>query len=141
MTQVSKILTELQRRGVAVTAEGETLCLKPKDALDEDLLICLREHKPEILDVLSRRPATCGASCYEIQPGRWVHRHGCATEPRPQPSKAIPQTDCKHCEGRGLCNCPACNLRRTEAAVPCVMCQADQRQVWLAADTSGGRLQ
>jgi hypothetical protein len=47
-------------------------------------------------------------------------------------SPALPEK-CPHCEGRGLCDCPACNLRRTEAAVPCLMCQADQRQLWLAA--------
>jgi hypothetical protein len=109
MTQVAEILTELQRRGVTATVEGKTLCLKPKHAVDANLLARLREHKPEILDALSGRPMTGDASCYESQ------------------------LECQHCDGHGLCNCAACTLRRTDAAVPCLMCRPDQRQIWLAA--------
>jgi hypothetical protein len=109
MTQAAEILTELQRRGVTATVEGETLCLKPKHALDANLLARLREHKPEILDALSRRRAAVDASCCESQ------------------------QQCKHCGDKGKCKCPACTLRRTDEAVPCLMCRADRRQVWLAA--------
>jgi hypothetical protein len=109
MTQVAEILTELQRRGVTATVEGNTLCLKPKHAVDANLLARLREHKLEILDALSRRPAAADASCCE------------------------PQLECKHCDGVGECSCPACTLRRIDAPVPCLMCQAEQRQMWLAA--------
>src|SRR6059036_2542376 len=116
MTQVVEILTELQRRGVAATVEGETLCLRPRRALDTELLARIRQHKAEILDLLSRRPATCAASCYEVEPGRWIHRpwDGCSTKPRPQPVRSVPHADCKHCAGAGECPCPACTLRRTE---------------------------
>jgi hypothetical protein len=51
---------------------------------------------------------------------------------------AIPQPECKHCDGAGVCNCPACNLRRTTDAVPCLMCHPLERQVWLAATRPEG---
>jgi hypothetical protein len=51
---------------------------------------------------------------------------------------AIPQSECKHCDGAGVCNCPACNLRRTTDAVPCLMCHPLERQVWLAATRPEG---
>lgn len=38
MSQAAEILTELQRRGVIVAVEGDTLCLKPRRALDDTLL-------------------------------------------------------------------------------------------------------
>jgi hypothetical protein len=41
--------------------------------------------------------------------------------------------ECPHCEGKGECDCRACTLRRTEKPVPCLMCHAQERQVWLAA--------
>jgi len=40
---------------------------------------------------------------------------------------------CRHCDRAGECDCPACTLRRTEKAVPCLMCRSQERQVWLAA--------
>ncbi len=54
------ILSELDRRGVRVTADGEALVLKPKRALDAELLAHIREHKPEIIRVIStpRAPDT-----------------------------------------------------------------------------------
>jgi hypothetical protein len=121
MTQVAEILIELHRRGVVVTAEGETLCLKPRRALDTDLLARLREHKPEILDVLSRRPATCAASCYEVEPGRWIHRpwDGCKTttpERKPRTFKRA----CWHCGGTKVCTCLVCSNRdQAGLCIPC----------------------
>jgi len=41
--------------------------------------------------------------------------------------------ECRHCEGKGECDCPACTLRRTEKPVPCCMCRWQARQLWLAA--------
>ncbi len=135
MSAAVEIISELARRGVTLWAEGDSLKLKPRSALDYDLLARLRVHKPEILDVLSRRPATCAASCYEVEPGRWIHRpwDGCKTEPRPQLLRSVPHADCKHCDGAGECPCPACTLRRTEKPVPCLMCEPEKRQAWLAA--------
>jgi hypothetical protein len=57
------ILSELQRRGVSVTADGDALVLKPRRAIDSELLARVREHKPEIIRALSARPTTCAASC------------------------------------------------------------------------------
>jgi hypothetical protein len=54
-----EILTELQRRGVIVAVEGDTLCLKPKRVLDDTLLARVRVAKPAILEALRKnRPAT-----------------------------------------------------------------------------------
>jgi hypothetical protein len=47
-------------------------------------------------------------------------------------SPASPEK-CRHCNGRGECSCPACNLRRTAASAPCLICQPDRRRFWLAA--------
>jgi len=58
MTQAAEILTELRGRGVSVAVEGDTLCLRPRRALDDELLARVREAKPAILEVL-RQPATC----------------------------------------------------------------------------------
>lgn len=46
---------------------------------------------------------------------------------------SVEPAECRHCDGKGECDCPACNLRRTEKAVPCSMCRWVERQAWLAA--------
>lgn len=51
----AEILGELERRGVSVAVEGETLCLKPKRALDDGLLARVRESKAEILRELTQQ--------------------------------------------------------------------------------------
>jgi TubC N-terminal docking domain len=76
VTPTAEILSELQRRGVSVAVEGETLCLKPRCALDESLLARVREAKPAILDALRNRLATCVTSCCEVEPGAWIHHLG-----------------------------------------------------------------
>jgi hypothetical protein len=58
VSAVHSILTELGKRGVAVRVDGETLRLKPREALDNDLLARIREHKPEIIDTLTRSELT-----------------------------------------------------------------------------------
>jgi TubC N-terminal docking domain len=100
MSVVADILAELSSRGVAVRADGETLRLKPKAALDDDLLARVRAYKPDILAALSGRPATCASSCYEIEPGKWIHRawDGCKT---PMPESAEPIMP-----ARADCGCP-----------------------------------
>jgi hypothetical protein len=87
MSQAAEILTELQRRGVTVAIEGDTLCLKPKPALDDTLLASVRDEKPAILEVLRNRPATfagCGsphcAGCYDVGEGRRIHPPRCGEE-------------------------------------------------------------
>jgi TubC N-terminal docking domain len=129
-----EILWELQRRGVSIRAEGDALKLKPRGALDNPLIERVREHKPEILATLRNRPGTCAASCYEVEPGRWIHHpwDNCKTIPSALAGRAA-ERECRHCDSVGECSCPACTLRRTEKPVPCLMCHPVDRQVWLAA--------
>jgi hypothetical protein len=55
---------------------------RPKSALDDELREHLREHKPEIIAIISAKPATCCAACYEIEPNKWIHHpeRGCTTK-------------------------------------------------------------
>jgi len=88
VTTAAEILTELHRRGVTLKAEGNTLCLKPRRALDDGLLARIRDAKPAILDALRTRltavglgSAACGspgcAGCYEVEPGVRIHPPKC----------------------------------------------------------------
>jgi hypothetical protein len=91
-------------------------------------------EKPKIPAALRNRPAMCAASCYEIEPGRWI-RHpwdACATVPSPRPAEGA-QRACKHCDGTGECDCPACTLRRTSEPTPCSMCRWEEHRWWVAA--------
>ena len=96
-----------------VIKHGGTLSLKddggvryrlPEDAAH--LVGELRAHKPELIEFL-RQAALARPS---VEPG-----------------------GCRHCDGKGECDCPACNLRRTDKPVPCCMCRWQERQVWLAS--------
>jgi hypothetical protein len=102
------ILYDLQRRGISVAADGNTLVLKPRRALDSELLARLREHKAEILRALSARPATCGATCYEVEPGRWIHHpwDGCKIPMSSREPYVPSRADCG-CDGPV---CPKCFL-------------------------------
>ena len=81
MTEAVAILTELQRRGVIVTVEGDILCLKPRRALDDTLLARIREVKPAILEALRTGLTACGsphcAGCYDVGDGRKIHPPKC----------------------------------------------------------------
>jgi len=108
---VPQILVELQRRGVIVAVEGDTLCLKPKRALDSALLARVHEAKSVILEALRNRPATCSHDCYEIEPGVWIHWPwtGCTTvEPETKGSPCKVAATCWHCRGEKRCSCIAC---------------------------------
>src|SRR5215471_17850428 len=76
-----EVLSELHRRGVSITADGDALVLKPRRAIDGELLAKVREHKPELIRALASRPVTCAPTCYQIERGCWIHRpwHGCTT--------------------------------------------------------------
>jgi hypothetical protein len=91
VTGAVNILAELRRRGVSVAAEGDTLCLKPRRALDDGLLARIREAKPMILEVVRSRfaqtqlpGATCGwpdcAGCYDLGDGRKIHPPKCGPD-------------------------------------------------------------
>jgi hypothetical protein len=75
------ILHELMALGVEVIPRGENLVIRPASRVPADLKERLKASKPEILAALRRRPATCATSCYEIEPGKWIHRawDGCVT--------------------------------------------------------------
>ena len=73
------------------------------------------------------RPANCAASCYEVEPGRWIHRpeHGCKTlalmlefKP-PRTFKRV----CWHCGGLKVCTCLVCRNRQTDKSGPCIPCR------------------
>jgi len=86
MSEAAEILTELQRRGVVVAVEGDTLCLKPRHALDDKLLARVRGAKPAILEALRTGPAACSspqcAGCYDVGDGRRIHPPKCGEEYR-----------------------------------------------------------
>lgn len=63
MSAAHSILAEIIGRGIAVRVEGETLRLRPRLALDDDLLGRIKEHKADII----RAVLTEGSD----QPLRW----------------------------------------------------------------------
>lgn len=128
MSAAQAILDDLVRRGVVVRVDGDALVLKPRSALDDPLLDRVRAAKPAILETLRNRPATCAASCYEVEPGRWIHHpwDGCATPMPPQSEGRKVEAVCWHCAGVRRCGCSTC---WQAGPGPCVTCQGTG-QVW-----------
>jgi hypothetical protein len=129
----ASILSELQRLGVSVTSDGDALVLKPRRALDAALLARVREHKPEIIRALSARPATCAASCYEIEPGRWIHHpwDGCQTPMPPTKPRQAAERACWHCQGARFCACSTCAQGLAcDSSGRCVACHG-RGKVWI----------
>jgi hypothetical protein len=126
---VDGILAELSTRGVAVQADGETLRLKPRTALDDDLLARVQAHKRDILAALLGHPATCSPNCYEIEPGKWIHHpwDDCITVVPSRKSYVPSRADCE-CDGPV---CPRCFLCSDH-------CHCRPRQVGLEVDPKGG---
>jgi hypothetical protein len=56
VSSAQAILDEMSQRGVTARVDGKTLRLKPREALDDDLLSRIKEHKPEIIRVLATIP-------------------------------------------------------------------------------------
>jgi TubC N-terminal docking domain len=56
MSSPRAILDEMFLRRVKARVEGQTLRLTPREALDDDLLARIREHKPEIIRTLAAIP-------------------------------------------------------------------------------------
>lgn len=131
----AELLSELHSLGVEISPQGSDLVICPASKVPPELKARLRKHKPEILAVLRARSATCSPTCYQVERGGWVHDpwDGCNTPVSRQAADHFPQAECKHCDGSGECSCSACTLRWTEKAVPCLMCQPQKRQAWLAA--------
>jgi hypothetical protein len=109
-----EVVNELVRRGIVIEIEppGDRLTLSPARLLDDDLLARVRQHKPEIIAIVSARPATCGPGCYEIEPGRYMHHpeRGCRTKVTVAWSAVRPwwTGKCWHCNGTGKCECCVC---------------------------------
>lgn len=109
MTGAQALLSEMIQRRISVDVDGQDLILRPKQALDDELLSRIRKHKSGILQALSTRPlGTCVPSCYEIGSGRWVHHAwgGCKTSifsPLSNRSAKMEET-CWHCRGQGRCS-------------------------------------
>lgn len=133
MSAVADILEELSRRSVTIRTDGETIRLKPRAALDDGLLACVKAHKHEILAVLSARPAPCSRNCYEIEPGKWIHHpwDGCKTCLTPLPEKPPQKVEsiCWHCNGEGACPCSTCWNPATSGLDDCAACKGTGK-VW-----------
>jgi hypothetical protein len=100
---ILEILEELKFLGVEVIPQGGNLLIRPASRVPRELKERLRAAKAEVLAALAR------------------------------PTVAVEPAECRHCGAAGECACPACNLRRTDKPVPCLMCHPADRQVWLAA--------
>jgi hypothetical protein len=77
------------------------------------------------------RPAKCSSTCYEIEPGRWIHHpwDGCTTPMTAQPERRKAEAVCWHCDGERRCRCSTC-----WAGGPgeCVACRGSGTiRVWL----------
>jgi hypothetical protein len=126
--RVEALLQETESLGIRLLVTGDQLkaigpaTLPKEQALP--LLERLREHRSEVLAILSQRPATCAASCYELEPGRWIHRpgHGCRTIP-PTPAATKVESQCWHCKGLKVCRCIVCWDARTGTPGSCVTCK------------------
>lgn len=104
MTLGVEILETLRTLGVTVEVIGpDRLRFHPASRIPPGLVCSIRESKSEILAALAR------------------------------PTAAVQPQKCGHCGEKGECDCPACNLRRVDNPVPCLMCRPQERQAWLAA--------
>jgi hypothetical protein len=112
MSAVADILTELSRRGVSVRADGATIRLRPRAALDESLLVRVKAHKPEILAALLARPDPCSPTRDEIEPGKCVHHPSDGSKsfltPLPEKPPQKVESVCWHCNGERACPCSTC---------------------------------
>ena len=79
---VESLLAELARRGIVLVSDGDRLRFHPKAAMTPKLLDRLKEHKPEILEIMAdpwpaaeTEPAPCGKcngwALWQNPPGRW----------------------------------------------------------------------
>jgi hypothetical protein len=55
MSVAADILSEINERGATVSVEGQTLRLRPRMVLDDDLVARIKQHKPEIIRAVSAK--------------------------------------------------------------------------------------
>jgi hypothetical protein len=65
-----------------------------------------------------------GPSCYEIEPGRWVHHpwNGCTTPMPPAKTTPVIEQTCWHCVGEGKCRCIGCSDATRGISDECTVC-------------------
>lgn len=133
------VLEEIEALGVEIFSQGGNLVIQPASRVPSELKERLRAHKAEVLAVLKPRPAACSPTCYEVEPGRWIHHpwDGCKIIQSAR-ARSDAEGTCTHCDGAGKCPCPSCTLRLTSEAVPCHICHPMERQAWLAATRPEG---
>jgi hypothetical protein len=110
LSALSDVLTEFGPRGIRMRVVGTAVKLSPKAALDTNLLARARAVKDEIIRMLSGRPRTCSKECYEVEPGRWIHRPwaGCTTTRAVEAPGHMAELACWHCLGGKRCDCSNC---------------------------------
>lgn len=61
--QAMSLLATLQGRGFKLVADGERLIVAPASALTDDLRMVIREHKPELLQLIKSQDCPeCGGN-------------------------------------------------------------------------------
>ena len=112
MSAATEILEELRVKGISIRAQHGVLHLKPKNAIDAQLLGRIREAKPEILAVLRRPPVVVLVESRPADPVgeavRAVLRPGEEITPKGI-IRRLPKGVCEHCGGKKFCNCAVCN--------------------------------
>jgi len=113
---VLEILESLRGLGISVQVVGpDRLRLQPASRIPAELVSRIREAKPEILEAIRNRPANCAASCYEVEPGRWIHHpwDGCTNTTGATVEAQVEETTCWHCGAPpgeiGICGCSTCH--------------------------------
>ena len=86
------LIADLRARGVTLVTDGDLLRCRPRSALTEADLTCLREHKLQVLAEL-RSPVQAKVVCYACKGRRfWRSVHGvivCATCHPPAASERV----------------------------------------------------
>jgi hypothetical protein len=125
--KADSIIEAVVEVGGELTVSGDRIRYRlPKDHPEKERILDeLREHKREIIRLLSTRPQTCAPSCYEIAPARWIHHpwNGCTTPMPPEKARREAERTCWHCGGEGKCTCIACWDARYGVPDECFVCQ------------------
>jgi len=71
MSAAAELLPDLQRRGVTIEAHDDKIRVRPKGSLTPAEQAAVREHKSELLRLLSEAPADLTDGLYEIRVAWW----------------------------------------------------------------------
>ncbi len=121
------VIETVVNAGGELTIFGDRIHYRlPKDHPEKERILAeLREHKPEIIRLLSARPQTCAPSCYEIEPGRWIHHpwNDCTTPVPPAKATRTVEQTCWHCGGERKCSCITCWDAQKSVSDECIVCR------------------